>query len=95
MVDWAALVVDLSFPTSVKRAQGYQLLHIAVDQLSDPDRVLLLARNNVFSADIVEDVLRTNAFSFTVAGETHMALYPKVAVSTSRPLSVGTSKELI
>ncbi|OTA68672.1 SET domain-containing protein [Hypoxylon sp. EC38] len=79
IADWAALVVDLNFPTSVKRAQGYQLLHVAVDQLSDPDRVLLLARNNVFSADIVEDVLRTNAFSFTVAGETHMALYPQVA----------------
>ncbi|KAI1407611.1 SET domain-containing protein [Hypoxylon sp. FL1857] len=79
MADWAALVVDLNFPTSVKRAQGYRLLHVAVDQLSDPDRVLLLARNNVFSADIVEDVLRTNAFSFTLAGETHMALYPKVA----------------
>ncbi|KAI1138320.1 SET domain-containing protein [Hypoxylon sp. FL0543] len=79
MADWAALVVDLNFPTSVKRAQGYRLLHIAVDQLSEPDRVLLLARNNVFSADIVEDVLRTNAFSFALAGETHMALYPKVA----------------
>ncbi|KAI0827489.1 SET domain-containing protein [Hypoxylon sp. FL0890] len=79
MADWAALVVDLNFPTSVKRAQGYRLLHVAVDQLSHPDRVLILAHNSVFSADIVEDVLRTNAFSFALAGETHMALYPKVA----------------
>ncbi|KAI2465176.1 SET domain-containing protein [Annulohypoxylon bovei var. microspora] len=79
MADWASLIVDLNFPTSVKRAQGYRLLHIATDQLSDPDHVLELARSSSFSGDIVEDVLRTNAFSYALAGDSHMALYPKVS----------------
>lgn len=79
MVDWASLVVHLDFPTSVKRLQGYRHLHRAVDQLSDPDRVLELARSSTFSNDIVEDVLRTNAFSYPLAGESHMALYPDVS----------------
>ncbi|KAI1454593.1 SET domain-containing protein [Annulohypoxylon moriforme] len=79
MADWASLIVDLNFPTSVKRAQGYRLLHLAIDQLSNPDLVLQLARSSSFSADIVEDVLRTNAFSYTLAGDSHMALYPKVS----------------
>ncbi|KAI1444129.1 SET domain-containing protein [Annulohypoxylon stygium] len=79
MADWASMIVDLNFPTSVKRAQGYRLLHIAIDQLLDPDMVLQLARSSSFSADIVEDVLRTNAFSYTLAGDSHMALYPKVS----------------
>ncbi|XDG08662.1 hypothetical protein ABKA04_008277 [Annulohypoxylon sp. FPYF3050] len=79
MADWASMIVDLNFPTSVKRAQGYRLLHVAIDQLLDPDMVLQLARSSSFSADIVEDVLRTNAFSYTLAGDSHMALYPKVS----------------
>ncbi|KAI1086166.1 SET domain-containing protein [Rostrohypoxylon terebratum] len=79
MADWASIIVDLDFPTSVKRIQGYRLLHVAIDQLSDPDLVLQLARSSSFSADIVEDVLRTNAFSYTLAGDPHMALYPKVS----------------
>ncbi|KAI1375495.1 SET domain-containing protein [Hypoxylon crocopeplum] len=79
MADWASVVVDLNFPISVRRAQGYHLLHRAADQLSDPDRVLQLARNSASSADIMEDVLRTNAFSFSLYGEPHMALYPEVS----------------
>ncbi|KAI0879791.1 SET domain-containing protein [Annulohypoxylon maeteangense] len=79
MADWASMIVDLNFPTSVKRIRGYRLLHLAADQLSDPDLVLQLARSSSFSADIVEDVLRTNAFSYTLAGDSHMALYPKVS----------------
>ncbi|KAI1383977.1 SET domain-containing protein [Hypoxylon trugodes] len=79
MADWAAIIVNLDFPTSVRRLQGYRLLHKAADQLLDPDRVLTLARSSAFSGDIMEDVLRTNAFSFTLSGESHMALYPDVA----------------
>ncbi|KAI1761147.1 SET domain-containing protein [Hypoxylon sp. FL1150] len=79
MADWASLVVHLDFPTSVKRLEGYRHLHIAVDQLSGPDRVLGLARSSTFSNDIVEDVLRTNAFSYPLSGEYHMALYPDVS----------------
>ncbi|KAH9892149.1 SET domain-containing protein [Xylariomycetidae sp. FL2044] len=79
MADWASIILDLSFPTSVKRTKGYHLLHVAADQLADPDRVLQLGRTSTTSADIVEDVLRTNAFSFPLAGEKHMALYPDVS----------------
>ncbi|KAI8958061.1 SET domain-containing protein [Daldinia sp. FL1419] len=79
MADWAALIVDLDFPTSIVRTEGYRLLHRAVDQMADPDRVLELARSSAFSGDIVEDVLRTNSFSFTLADESHMTLYPEVS----------------
>ncbi|KAI1483512.1 SET domain-containing protein [Daldinia eschscholtzii] len=79
MADWAALIVGLDFPTSITRAEGYRLLHKAVDQLADPDRVLSLAYSSAFSGDIVEDILRTNSFSFTLADESHMALYPDVS----------------
>ncbi|KAI5856722.1 SET domain-containing protein [Durotheca rogersii] len=79
MADWASLLVDLDFPTRVRRTRGYTLLHKAVDQLPDPDRVLQLARSSAYSADIIEDVLRTNSFSYSFAGEPHMALYPNIA----------------
>lgn len=89
MADWASLVVHLDFPTSVKRMKGYRLLHRAVDQLLEPDRVLELARSSTFSNDIVEDVLRTNAFSYPLAGESHMVLYPEVSVSPPDLLSMS------
>ncbi|OTB00691.1 hypothetical protein M426DRAFT_267234 [Hypoxylon sp. CI-4A] len=79
MADWAALIVNLDFPTSVRRTLGYEYLHVAADQLSDPDRVLQLGRSNPFAADIMEDVLRTNAFSWPLVGDPHMALYPDVS----------------
>ncbi|KAI1806354.1 SET domain-containing protein [Daldinia bambusicola] len=79
MADWAVLIVSLDFPTAVMRTQGYRFLHTAVDQLADPDRVLSLARSSSFSVDIIEDILRTNSFSFTLADEPHMALYPDVS----------------
>lgn len=63
VADWAALIVNINFPTSVRRAQGYRLLHRATDQLSDPDTVLELAHRSSISSDIIEDILRTNAFS--------------------------------
>ncbi|KAI2768820.1 SET domain-containing protein [Daldinia loculata] len=79
MADWAALVVDLDLPTSILRTEGYKLFHRAVDQLVDPDRVLQLARSSTFSGDIVEDILRTNSFSYTLADDSHMTLYPDVS----------------
>lgn len=88
MADWAAVIVDLDFPTSVKRELGYHLLHRAADQLLDPDRVLELARSSAFSADIMEDVLRTNGFSYPLSGEPHMALYPSVSVGIPTLLCV-------
>ncbi|KAI0006309.1 SET domain-containing protein [Xylariaceae sp. FL0662B] len=75
MRDWASVLIDLSFPKSVKRSQGYHLLHRAADQLLDPDKLLRLSHTNAIAADIVEDVVRTNAFSWYP----HMAVYPEVS----------------
>ena len=83
MADYASLVVDLNFPGSVQRLQGYKLLHRATDQLTNPDRVLSLGRSNDMAADEIEDVLRTNAFHTVLAGEPHMILYPDVSVRFS------------
>ncbi|KAI1077579.1 SET domain-containing protein [Whalleya microplaca] len=88
MADWASIVVDVSFPISVRRSQGYHLFHQAADQLVDPDRLLRLGHTNALAADIMEDVIRTNAFSwyvietstpYALSGEPHMAVYPEIS----------------
>lgn len=81
MFDCASMVLAAAFPGSVKRLDGYDLLHTAADQLADPERLLTLGRSNNKEADIVEDILRTNAFSFDLGGESHMAIYPEISVS--------------
>lgn len=86
MTDWASVLLDLSFPKAVQQQVGHKLLHVATEQLSDPDRVLGLGRSSTQAKDIVEDILGTNAFSFTLGGDPHMALYPEVAVSSYRPV---------
>ncbi|KAJ8105151.1 hypothetical protein ONZ43_g7540 [Nemania bipapillata] len=58
---------------------GHQYLHLAADQLSDPDKVLDLSRSSSKAIDIMEDILGTNAFSYTLGDDSHMALYPEVA----------------
>jgi hypothetical protein len=83
MEDYAALVVDLYFPSAVKRQLGYDLLHTAADQLSVPDKVLTLGRSSTLAQDIIEDVLRTNAFHTPLGGEPHMALYPELSVEST------------
>lgn len=82
MHDYASVLVDLYFPSSVKRDEGYTLLHIATDQLENPSRSLTLGRSNPMAVDVVEDILRTNAFHTDLAGAPHMALYPLVSVRT-------------
>ena len=81
MVDFASLVLDLDFPRSVRRLDGYELLTRAADRLADPGRVLGLARKREHPPNLVEDVVRTNAFHFELDGKPHMALYADVAVS--------------
>ncbi|KAI3319475.1 SET domain-containing protein [Xylariaceae sp. AK1471] len=79
MSDWATVLLDLSFPKAVQQQNGHQLLHLAAEQLSDPDAVLELGRSSTTASDIIEDILSTNAFSYTLGGDTHMALYPEVS----------------
>ncbi|RYP04755.1 hypothetical protein DL765_010073 [Monosporascus sp. GIB2] len=79
MVDFASLVLDLAFPGSVRRLDGYELLLKAVGKLAEPERVLGLARRRDHPPNVVEDVLRTNSFQFELDGKPHMALYPDIA----------------
>jgi hypothetical protein len=83
MSDTAVVLLDLSFPRAVQQQNGYELLHLAAEQLSDPDRVLELDRSSTKAADIIEDIIGTNSFSYTLGGDPHMALYPEVSVSPS------------
>lgn len=82
MSDWASVLLDLSFPKAVQKQSGHQLFHLAADQLSNPDVLLELGRSSTTATDIVEDILGTNAFSYTLGGDAHMALYPQVAVGS-------------
>ncbi|KAI0804252.1 hypothetical protein GGR55DRAFT_698915 [Xylaria sp. FL0064] len=79
MSDWASVVLDLSFPKAMKQQVGHQFLHLAAEQLSDPGKVLALGRSSTKAVDIMEDILGTNAFSYTLGDDSHMALYPEVA----------------
>ncbi|KAI0427686.1 hypothetical protein F5Y09DRAFT_344401 [Xylaria sp. FL1042] len=79
MSDWASVVLDLSFPKAMKQQVGHQFLHLAAEQLSDPGKVLALGRSSTKAVDIMEDILGTNAFSYTLGDDSHMALYPEVS----------------
>lgn len=79
MVDFASLVLHLAFPGSVRRLDGYELLLKATRQLAEPERVLGLARRRDHPPNVVEDVLRTNAFQFELDDKPHMALYADIA----------------
>ncbi|KAI0400153.1 hypothetical protein F4802DRAFT_508630 [Xylaria palmicola] len=79
MTDWATVVLDLSFPKAMQQHVGHQYLHRAAEQLADPDRVLELGRSSKQAVDIMEDILGTNSFSYTLGDDPHMALYPEVA----------------
>jgi len=81
--DQASVMADVAFPGRVRRMQGYELLHHATDQLPHPDSILDLAQSGGGSADVLEDVLRTNSFQFDLAGVSHMALFPRVSVRFS------------
>jgi hypothetical protein len=81
LVDYATLLVDIDFTTKVPAFLGYRLLHAAVDRLSDPASILDLGQSNGFAQDVVENVIRTNAFHTPLGGVPHLALYPAVSVS--------------
>jgi hypothetical protein len=81
LVDYATLLIDIDFTTKVPAFLGYRLLHAAVDRLSDPASILDLGQSNGFAQDVVEDVIRTNAFHTPLGGVPHLALYPTVSVS--------------
>ncbi|KAK3321969.1 hypothetical protein B0H66DRAFT_638475 [Apodospora peruviana] len=79
MVDYASLAVEITFASLVPAKTGYRVLHLAVDQLADPESILGLGKSNDLAADEIENVLRTNAFHTILGGMPHMALYPVVS----------------
>lgn len=89
MFDWATVVLDLSFPRATQQDIGHQYLHLAAEQLADPEKVLALGRSSSKAVDIMEDILGTNAFSYTLGDDSHMALYPEVSVSPHHSRKLG------
>jgi hypothetical protein len=81
MTDYAALVIDMELPSSVRPEVGYGLLHAATEQLANPDQVRSLDKSNKEARDEIEAVIRTNAFHASLGGIPHMALFPDVSVS--------------
>lgn len=81
--DYASLVLDLRFPEVVPRKAGYGVLHAAADRLIEPHKkVYGLGRGgNKFAEDVVEDVVRTNAFHAELMGGMYGALFPMISVS--------------
>ncbi|KAK3384895.1 hypothetical protein B0H63DRAFT_494124 [Podospora didyma] len=101
MIDYASLLVDISFATAVPAWTGYRILHAAVNQLSDTDSILDLGQSNGQASDAVENILRTNAFHTMLGGEPHMALYPMVSLSAytrfipqTIQVSVGAARDI-
>ncbi|KAK4201685.1 hypothetical protein QBC40DRAFT_338880 [Triangularia verruculosa] len=84
IVDYATLVVDVGFTVEVDALRGYKLLHKAVEQMGDGGTgVMELGKSSEYAQDVVEDVLRTNAFSTRVGEGDFMAVYPTVSVILS------------
>ncbi|KAK0669212.1 hypothetical protein QBC41DRAFT_224471 [Cercophora samala] len=82
ILDYATLVVDVAFTVEVNALRGYRLLHKAVEQMGDGGNgVMELGKSSEHAQDVVENVLRTNAFSTRVGEGDFMAVYPTVSVS--------------
>jgi hypothetical protein len=83
MLDYAAVFVDVKFPTRVRQASGMAMMEKAVEQLPEPERVTELGRSSTKGAPLVEDVLRTNTFNAKLDGKEYMGLFPVISVSLS------------
>ncbi|OIW27617.1 SET domain-containing protein [Coniochaeta ligniaria NRRL 30616] len=79
MVDYASIIAAVEFPEKMPRFQGHMLLDKAVEQLPDPKRVLSLARSSSTDRALMEDVMRTNAFSITLNDRPWMGLFPLIS----------------
>ncbi|KAK3324992.1 hypothetical protein B0H66DRAFT_511281 [Apodospora peruviana] len=86
MVSFPAMIVDNElFPAEEDEGpvEGPRLFRKALAQLTDRERFLGLARSREHqSVDVVEDVIRTNAFGITTLdGRDAKGLYPEIAVT--------------
>ncbi|KAK0716660.1 hypothetical protein B0T21DRAFT_266491, partial [Apiosordaria backusii] len=80
LLDYATLVVDVGFTIEVNALRGYRLLHEAVGRMGDGGvGVMELGKSSEYAQDVVENVLRTNAFSTRVGEGDYMAVYPTVS----------------
>lgn len=92
LLDYATLVVDVGFTVEVNALRGYRLLHKAVEQMGDGGNgVMELGKSSEHAQDVVENVLRTNAFSTRVGEGDYMAVYPTVSVSLVSPTGLLNS----
>ncbi|KAJ9165299.1 SET domain-containing protein [Coniochaeta hoffmannii] len=79
MVDYASIIAAVEFPEKMPGFQSHMLLDKAVEQLPDPQRVLSLARSSAADRAVMEDVMRTNAFSITLDDRPWMGLFPGIS----------------
>jgi hypothetical protein len=90
MVDYAILMTDVNFPTSVSEAQRRRLLRQAIEQLAETEAATGLARSGTTEADLVEDIMGTNSFLAELAGSPHKALFPIISVKSSLASMLST-----
>lgn len=92
MTSFPAIIADNEF-FPAKEGHGLpeddRLFQKALDQLTDKQRLLTLARSKREEVHVVDDVIRTNAFGITVDGRDLKALYPEIAVCS--PLHLVSS----
>jgi hypothetical protein len=83
MTSFPAVVVDDIFlPRKNKQgpAKSQQLLRKALEQLTDKERFLGLAKSKGEDVDVVEDLIRTNSFGIMVDDRDIKGVYPEIAV---------------
>jgi hypothetical protein len=83
MTSFPAVVVDDIFlPRKNEQgpAESQHLLREALEQLTDKERFLGLAKSKGEDVDLVEDLIRTNSFGITVDDRDIKGVYPEIAV---------------
>lgn len=103
MVDRASVVVDLRAEEKLGSDEKGELLRVAVERLGRPEAVMGLAgmhdgeekieKEGEVDEERVEDIMVTNAFGTTMAGESFSGLY--ALVSVSNPITVKFRRECI
>jgi hypothetical protein len=83
MTSFPAMVADnifLSRNNEKRPAKSQHLLRKALEELTDKERFLGLAKSKGEDVDAVEDLIRTNSFGITVDDRDIKGVYPEIAV---------------
>jgi hypothetical protein len=84
MIDYVSIVTEVGWSASLEKAQKYELLTRAADQLVDPQSVTTLSRLGLSDSNAVDDVVNTNQFNSDFAGTPHNVLFAEISVSARR-----------